>query len=287
MNIRVVQNAVGELSKMLGNAEDALRQIESEVFHHRISYERGVYDEPRFALEANLRELHDILLVVLEAAELPETRASLLKSWSEFTSEANSLRKTVDDDQYENSVSPPLNFLARIINGLRISSTEGISSEDAWTLNRLEEMLRDTPGLVHGRNCKPETEKDLQKIMHDYLRACFPDFRLNPSIGGTIKNFKPDCGIATVSAAIEFKIVHTREQVAVAFSGIAEDSAGYKGSKDWTRFYAVLYQGQPFMLESHLRHDVKRIGAATWKPIVVNGPTKSKGRRNAVKPTTT
>ncbi len=123
--------------------------------------------------------------------------------------------------------------------------------------------------------------------MHDYLSACFPDFRLNPPIGGTLKTFKPDCGIASAGAAIEFKIVHTKEQVANAFSGIAEDTAGYKGSKDWTRFYAVLYQAQPFMLESHLRQDMKRIGAATWTPIVVNGPTKAKTKTRKAKPTTT
>jgi hypothetical protein len=115
--------------------------------------------------------------------------------------------------------------------------------------------------------------------MHDYLSACFPDFMKNPSIGGALKNFKPDCGITSVGAAIEFKFVRDEGQVATAFSGVAEDSAGYKGSKDWTRFYAVIYQAEPFMLESHLRSDLKRIGAATWTPIIVNGPTKNKSGR--------
>ena len=64
------------------------------------------------------------------------------------------------------------------------------------------------------------------------------------------------------------------------FSGIAEDAAGYKGSKDWTRFYSVFYQAEPLMLESHLRSDLKRIGAVTWKVIVVNGSTKSKAKKS-------
>lgn len=80
------------------------------------------------------------------------------------------------------------------------------------------------------------------------------------------------------------RVVHNNEQVAVAFSGLAEDTGAYKGSKDWTRYYAVVYQAEPFMLESHLRSDMKRIGAATWTPIVVNGPTKKKpGRRTKKK----
>ncbi len=54
---------------------------------------------------------------------------------------------------------------------------------------RLEEMLRDTDNLVHRRKKAPANEINLQAIMHDYLKACFPSFVSNPQIGGSIKNF--------------------------------------------------------------------------------------------------
>ena len=149
-----------------------------------------------------------------------------------------------------------------------------IPSEEAWTLNRLEGMLEDTAVLVRRRGTAPAKEKELQDIMHDYLRACFPDFIRNLSIVGALKTFKPDCGISSVRAAIEFKIVRSETDVKTAFSGIAEDASGYKGSKDWTRFYAVIYQAEPFMSVRRLRHDLKRIGATTWTAYVVNGRTK-------------
>lgn len=140
-------------------------------------------------------------------------------------------------------------------------------------------MLRDTPNLVHRRPQAPANEHELQQIMHDYLDACFPDFVHRPRIHGTLKNFEPDCGIRSVGAAIEFKFVRTRDQVATAFSGIVEDAAGYKGSKDWTRFYSVIYQAEPFTSESKFRNELKRIGAVTWEAFVVHGPTEStKGR---------
>ena len=41
----------------------------------------------------------------------------------------------------------------------------------------------------------------------------------------------------------------------------------------------MIYQAQPFMLENQLRSDLKRIGAATWTPIVVNGPTESRAKK--------
>ena len=158
-----------------------------------------------------------------------------------------------------------------------------MSSEEAWTLNRLEAMLRDTAALVHGRGLVPANEIEVQRVMHDYLRVCFPDFTRKLSIGGTLKNFKPDCGTRSVRAAIEFKFVKTQKEAATAFSGVTEDTAGYKGSNDWMRFYAVIYQVQPFMLESHIRSDLTRIGAATWTPFVVTGPGKKSSVTKAKK----
>jgi REase_DpnII-MboI len=273
MNSEVITNAIGSLDKLLGNAKGAIWDIEREVFGvSAYPGEPAGYDRPDEALKLFLEELHDVLLVVLEAAGMPATRASLVTAWPGFV-DGKGLTHTIKDPEFENCESPALTFLERVIQGLRISATAPISSEQAWTLSRLESMLRDTAPLVHRRNRAPRDEIDVQKIMHDYLSACFHDFVKTPSIGGTLKSFKPDCGIKSVGAAIEFKYVRDEKEVATAFSGIAEDTAGYKGSKDWTRFYAVIYQDEPFMLESHLRSDLKRIGAATWTPILVNGPT--------------
>ena len=283
MNIRVVKNAIGTLEKLISEAKNALAQVEREVFHLWNYHDSGgSFEYPREAMAAFLQELHDVLLVVLEAAEMPEARTSLIKEWPAFTSPKTGLSRTEDNHEFQSSSSPALIFLERLVGGLRMSVIEEVSSEEAWTLSRLEAMLDDTAALVHRRG-HPVNEHDLQKIMHDYLRACFPDFRLNPSIGGSLKTFKPDSGIASVNAAIEFKIVHTEEEVAKAFSGIAEDTAAYKGSKDWTRFYAVIYQAQPFASKAQFRSDMKRIGATAWKTILVNGPTKKKRKKAAKK----
>ena len=44
-------------------------------------------------------------------------------------------------------------------------------------------------------------------------------------------------------------------------------------ANEYSRECSWCYQAEPFALESHFRNDLKRIGAATWTPIVVNGPT--------------
>ena len=150
-----------------------------------------------------------------------------------------------------------------MVDALRMTVSEEITSEQAWALARLEAMLEDTAALVHRRETPPSGELELQAIMHDYLSACFDDFIPNRSIEGSIKNFKPDCGIRMIGAAIEFKFAATKEMAVSSFTGVVEDTAGYKGSQDWTRFYAVMYQAEPFLLKSHFQGDLKRIGAAT------------------------
>lgn len=277
MDSAVVKNSAGSLNKLLSQAKGALWEVEREVYGDPgYGDDQGGYEYPRFALAGYLEELHDILLVVLEAAQMPAARNSLAEAWSGFTSAKDGLGHTDDDDENQSCHSPALTFVDRLIKALRMTVTQEISTEEAWTLAKLEAMLEDTPGLVHRRGKPLTNEGDLQAIMHDYLSACFPDFRFNPPIGGAIKNFKPDCGIASVGAAIEFKIAHTKQQAIVSFTGVVEDTGGYKGSKDWTRFYAVMYQAKPFILKSHLQSDMKRIGAATWKAILVNGETKPK-----------
>jgi hypothetical protein len=280
MDSTVVRNAVGALDKLLSQTKSALWEVEREVYGDPgYGDVQGGYACPRFAMAGHLEELHDILLVVLEAAQMPEAWGSLVKAWRGFMSGKDGLRHTDDNDEFQNCESPALTFLDRQIHGLRMTVREEILSEEAWTLAKLEAMLEDTPALVHRRDKPPANEGDLQEIMHDYLSACFPDFRFNPPIGGTIKNFKPDCGIFDVGAAIEFKIAHSKQQAIVSFTGVVEDTGGYKGSKDWTRFYAVMYQAKPFILKSHLQSDMKRIGAATWKAILVNGDTKPKASK--------
>jgi hypothetical protein len=223
-------------------------------------------------------QLYDQLLVVLEASEMPEARANLIMKWAEFKKQTDGLRHTDQFGGFDHLTSPVIEFIDNLVSALRMTVSNEITSEEAWALERLEEMLNDADTLVHRRGKAPSSEKEFQDIMHDYLSACFSHFETNVQIGGGIKNFKPDCGISNINAAIEFKLAHDEQAARVAFSGVVEDTAGYKGSKQWTRFYAVIYQAKPFLQKSHMKRDMKRIGAATWTAILLNGKTTPKKR---------
>jgi hypothetical protein len=282
LNILVIQNAIGGLENLLGKAKDALQQIEAEAYGYE---SKAGYVDAEAALGFNLDTLGHVLSVILEAAEMPGARASLRATWSGFKKRPRGLRATVMEPEFDSISSPAITYAERLIEGLRMSVIKDMTTEESWTLRRLEAILYDTDALVYGNGKRkaPQNEHDIQGVMHDYLGVCFPDFVLNPQVPGMIKNFKPDCGIRSVRAAIEFKFVHDRKQVATAFSGVVEDTAGYKGAREWTRFYAVYYQAQPFMKRSHVTEDMKRIGATEWKTIIVNGPTAKAARKASAK----
>jgi hypothetical protein len=51
--------------------------------------------------QAAMWAMHDILLVVLEAAQMLEARASLVKAWPKFKSVKDGLRHTDEDHEYQ------------------------------------------------------------------------------------------------------------------------------------------------------------------------------------------
>lgn len=280
MESLVIKNALGSLDRLLGDTRRALVEIARDVYRHRYD-DKGFWAEPEAVLVARLESIHDALLVVLEAAGMPEARAKLAKDWQQFLKTDDGLQTVKRDDENEICFSPAEDYLNRLINGLRMTITAEMTSEEAWRLTLLEGILEDTAVLLNRRKIVPSDEHDIRRVMHDYLEACFPDFVPNPKITGFIKEFKPDCGISRLNAAIEFKIVHQQNKAQIAFSGIAEDTAGYKGSKEWTRFYAVIYQAGPFIPKRRLEFDMKRLGAVTWKSVIITGPTQPKrGKRS-------
>ena len=111
----------------------------------------------------------------------------------------------------------------------------------------------------------------VQKIMHDYLRAFFTEYKRSVTIAGIVKDFRPDCGIRDLKAAIEFKFADSPDEVAKGLGGIFEDAGGYSGSLDWTRFYTVIYQTSAFESEDRIRSELTRAGLVTWTGILVTG----------------
>lgn len=140
-------------------------------------------------------------------------------------------------------------------------------------LARLERHLRRTAVIVRKRGLTPTGEHDVQKVMHAYLDDNYDTFTTDVGLPKPIKGFKPDGGIPELRAAIEFKFVDGETELKTAFSGIVEDLSGYAGSKDWTRFFSVVYMTAPYETEGRFDAGLKATGnAARWTTILVTGP---------------
>jgi len=119
----------------------------------------------------------------------------------------------------------------------------------------------------------PKKEADVQRVLHDHLETIFPDYNRGITLPKGLKSFVPDGAIRSLEVLIEIKFVDSKRKVAQIFSGIMEDLSGYGGSRDWTRFYSLVYQTEPFINESRFDRSLKLSGnASSWKPIVVVGP---------------
>lgn len=131
MNVLVVKSAVGTHEKILSKAKEAFWQVESEAFGGSSRGHHGSYDYPGHAMAAYLEELHDNLLPILESADMPETRSSLIEAWTGFTATKNGLRDMKDDGEFEYSESPALVYLEQLVQGLRITTNGESASEEA------------------------------------------------------------------------------------------------------------------------------------------------------------
>lgn len=239
-------------------------------------YEEGRHDveENREILRWALPRAYEMLALVLEAGGLAGTRTRLIEQWKKF--ENKDLGLTVSGPDWVES--EPLAYIDTILRGLRGTVGEGLTSAEAYDLARLERILRETAMLVRRREIIPKGELDVQAVMHDYLAAFFTEYTRNIAIPKVIKTFKPDGGVPDLKAAIEFKYAASETELREALSGIYEDMAGYSGSADWTRFYSVLYQTEPFVSDNRFNKAISRGGSHSWTSIVVTGSGKREAK---------
>jgi hypothetical protein len=267
--ISIIQNALPGLEMELQKVYEALHELEEDEFQRRHSedYDSAHADSTRDRLPYLLKRVSQLVLMCLEAAGLVATRVDFQNTWKIFD-----LSATEPIQEYDILYSEPCDYLKNTIEGLRLIANNGESPTETVDLQRLRDLLEATPTFLRKRNMAPQREHDIQKIMVDYLEACFPRGLVSsPTIPGFVKNFKADAGVLHLKAAVEFKFASSLPEVKQAMSGIIEDTAGYKGSLDWTRFYSVVYMTEPFVQPARFRADMARVGALNWVLILVNG----------------
>ena len=166
--------------------------------------------------------------------------------------------------------------LDAVIDAIRVLRKSGPSHTDAMQqqeLQRIENFLRQIPGIVRKRKIWPNRERHIKEVAEEFLSEFYVgDYCHDFDIPGVVKNFRPDSGIFSLKTVIEFKFVDSEEEFKRATSGLFEDSVGYKGSSDWNRYLSLVYQTNAFGTERQLESEFKLKALINWKPILVTGP---------------
>ncbi|HGM6050730.1 TPA: hypothetical protein ACKP5I_000810 [Stenotrophomonas maltophilia] len=144
--------------------------------------------------------------------------------------------------------------------------------EQKQQMATLEGILINTPKIIFDRGIEPKNEAEVRKSVFDLLIHVFPDTVREASIVQNTKTYKPDIGVKSLSTAIEYKFAESQAEVKKAVGGLYEDMRGYAGSKDWTRFYAVIYMTDAFFTQQQIMSEFKHTSADdNWKPLLVIG----------------
>lgn len=273
MDFDALRRGVLHTEKWLAKASRLLSDLESydrreTLWGHELTdWETADYQEIQGAMPDILDSCYQAFCIVLEAAEMDQTRHDLITAWSGYAS--NGIGKTVYHPETDVLGSEPLSYLERLQETLR-----SLVDDNQITDQRIqvfENILDNLAHLAHKRNLNPQKESDIQDLVDDYLKAAFPDYR-KLNVYGSLRNYKPDGWVPSLQVALELKFVRKHEDLGIAVAGVIEDTAGYSSSTEVRQFYSVFYMMQPYATAGQIKAELSRVGASNWKPIVVYPP---------------
>ncbi len=240
----------------------------------------GMLDDPdvKTELEYLLKRLYIQVMMALDDLGLAASRSDLGAAWDGFVK--SGLRKNLVYYPEADAVgSEAYDYLDAVVDGIRAIQPRGLCAprtgedpDDQRDLLQLEKLLDRTAYILQKRSVVPRKEADVQHVMDEYLEAIYgADYRRQFSIPGVVKNFKPDSGIISLGAVVEFKFAANAEELKKAISGLFEDAGGYKASKDWREFYSVIFMTGAYGTKEQLLATFERADMIRWTPVPVIG----------------
>jgi hypothetical protein len=272
MKQEFLSHAIARLLRVDRSAHVILGELDA-CMSTRFSGVEEFETQRRADLSSNLEVLGRELPVLLDLMGMNNTRESFLGSWKTVVADLSVTEAIVDSSNSDvYLISRPLQLVGDILRVIGAGS-RGVLGEDSANIKTLEYILRSTPQILKARGIVPKKESEIQRALHEHLESTFPDYSRGVKLPHGLKSFVPDGAIRSLGVLIEVKFVNSERKVAQIFSGIVEDLSGYGGLRDWTRYYSVVYQTEPFVNEVRFDRSLRLSGnAGSWKPIVVVGP---------------
>lgn len=267
------------------SSHEMIQQIEGQAYKsiEEIDETDTTYDLVEVTFVYNIEKAFREIGMLAERLGLPQTKADLVKRRKRI----GNLTGSALIEMLEEFYSPVLGELDATFEAMAVmvdgSATTGMSM--------LESILKNTAAIIADQDLKAEKELDVDHAIAKIVRYAFPDFVDKPQINKAVTKYKPDFGVKSLGALIEYKFAVDEKGVKVALEGISADMINYAGDPNWGKFYAVIYTTQPILhtdvIEEHFRSSTN--GGNRWSIIFVNGPgrqgprTKDKDKVKALK----
>ncbi|MBO0132231.1 hypothetical protein [Agrobacterium burrii] len=250
------------------SCEEMIRQIEYQAYKsiRELDETDSTYDLTAIRFVSNVEKAFREIGMLAERLGLPQTKADLVARRNSFGKMSGSALIEMHEDFY----SPVLGELDATFEAMAVmvdgSATTGMSM--------LESILRNTAGIIADQDLLPSKELEVDQAIGKIVRYAFPDFVDKPQIDKAITRYKPDFGVKSLGALVEYKFAVDEAGVKVALEGISADMTNYGGDPNWGKFYAVIYTTLPLLhtdvLEEHFKSSFDR--GDRWSIVFVNGP---------------
>ncbi|ODT06537.1 MAG: hypothetical protein ABS35_45805 [Kaistia sp. SCN 65-12] len=247
---------------------DMIQQIENQAYRsvEELDQTDTSYDLAEVAFVYNVEKAFREIGMLAERLGLPQTKADLVARRNRLKTMTGSGLIEMLEEFY----SPVLDELDATFHAMAVmvdgSATTGMSM--------LESILRNTAGIIADQELDAEKELDVDQAIGKIVRYAFPDFVNKPQIDKALVKYKPDFGVKSLGAVVEYKFAIDEDGVKVALEGISADMVNYAGDPNWGKYYAVIYTTQPILnasiIEEHFKSSLR--GGDRWTIIFVNGP---------------
>lgn len=232
---------------------------DSEIYGERLASQiLGLYIQVAFALEA--LQLSSLLL-------------EFKTGFEQYRKKLAAISMTYLGDPYPSALDYIEDFI------LPLRAAVGRRSDPIDGLQQLERILLGTPKIIRDQGIRPEKESDVRNAVYGLLLHPYPDTVRDVPIAKVSKTYKPDIGIRSLKAAVEYKFVATEADARRVIGEVFEDVNGYAGSDDWKHFYAVFYITAAFLTPAQVEAEFNLSNVdKSWKPLLVSG----EGRRKPI-----
>lgn len=270
-----LENVLDQIKDSEKNAWEAISELETlYMFYSSKSMEQEAekeYQEDRLKYFIKIIDLK--IQFALEYLRLPRFLEKYINGYQKFSAKLGN----IEIDGYgDYPYSPALEFQRDYVTVINSFSSDNPRNK----IIDLERILLGTPKIINDNKLIPSNEAEINRTLYNFLIHPFPDTVRDIPIAKVTKTYKPDFGIKSLEAAIEYKFVDNEIDAKKVLGEIYEDIHGYEGSKDWKIFYAVIYMTEPFYTLDQIKAEFEMAKVNhSWKPILVTG----KGKRRKMK----